>query len=31
VGVGQGRGTHRERTARFWVRVWTWLVLRPRY
>ena len=29
VGVGQGRSTHRERTAKSWVRVWTWLVSRP--
>ncbi len=31
VGVGQGRSTHRERTAKFWVGVWTWLVSRPLY
>ncbi len=29
VCVGQGRSPHRERTAKPWVRVWTWLVSRP--
>ena len=28
--VSARTGTHREPTARFWVRVWTWLVSRPR-